>query len=132
MEHRTQTSSCIKGARLLHIWVQDTLEGSGWPLLAILERDIHTAVSRPRFALSWHVATKFKGLLDQRYLDLEDETSKLGMGINEKKINIRLHPPMNRGEMLGIYELETKYSKQFRASNTWEITSVTSTIITNA
>jgi hypothetical protein len=39
---------------------------------------------------------------------------------------------MNTGERLGIYESETKYSKQSRASNTWEITSVTSTVITNA
>ena len=28
---------------------------------------------------------------------------------------------MNTGEMLGIYEMETKHSKQSRASSTWEI-----------
>jgi len=48
------------------------------------------------------------------------------------KLNIWLHPPMNTGEMLGIYELETKHSKQSRASITWEISPVTPTIITNA
>ena len=32
----------------------------------------------------------------------------------------------------GIYELETKHSKQFRASSTWEISLVTQTVITNA
>jgi len=48
------------------------------------------------------------------------------------KLNIWLHPPMNIGETLGIYELEIKHSKQFRASITWEITLVTITIITNA
>ena len=40
--------------------------------------------------------------------------------------------PMNIGEMQGIYELEIKHSKQSRASNTWEISLVTPTIITNA
>jgi hypothetical protein len=39
---------------------------------------------------------------------------------------------MNTGEMLGIYELETKHSKQSRASSTWEISSVAPTIIINA
>ena len=39
---------------------------------------------------------------------------------------------MNIGEMQGIYELEIKHSKQSRASNTWEISLVTPTIITNA
>jgi len=39
---------------------------------------------------------------------------------------------MNKGEMLGIYELETKHSKQSRASNTWEVSPVTPTIITKA
>jgi hypothetical protein len=39
---------------------------------------------------------------------------------------------MNTGEMLGIFELETKLSKQSRASNDWEISSVTPTIITSA
>ena len=39
---------------------------------------------------------------------------------------------MNTGETLGIYELEIKYSKQFRASSTWEISFVTLIIITNA
>ena len=34
--------------------------------------------------------------------------------------------------ILGIYELEIKHSKQFRASKTWEISLVTLTIITNA
>ena len=41
-----------------------------------------------------------------------------------------LHPPMNTGEMLRIYELEIKHSKQFRASSTWEISLVTLTVIT--
>ena len=70
--------------------------------------------------------------LTEVYLDLEEETRKLGMEINEKKLNIWSHPPMNIGEMLGIYELEIKHSKQSRASNTWEISLVTPTIITNA
>ena len=48
------------------------------------------------------------------------------------KLNTWLHPPMNVGEMLGIYELEMKHSKQFRASNIWEILLVILTIITNA
>jgi len=48
------------------------------------------------------------------------------------KLNIWLHPPMGMGEMLGIYELEMKHSKQFRASNIWEISLVTLTVITNA
>ena len=39
---------------------------------------------------------------------------------------------MNIGEMLGICELEMKHSKQSRASNTWEMSLVTPTIITNA
>ena len=39
---------------------------------------------------------------------------------------------MNVGEMLGVYELEIKHAKQFRASNTWEISLVTLTVITNA
>ena len=50
----------------------------------------------------------------------------------KKKLNIWLHPPMKIGETLGIYELEIKHSKQSRASNTWEISLVTPTIITNA
>jgi len=50
----------------------------------------------------------------------------------KRKLNIWLHPPMNTGEMLGIYELETKYSNQSRASSTWEISSVTPTLIINA
>jgi hypothetical protein len=36
---------------------------------------------------------------------------------------------MNMGEMLGIYEMEIKHSKQFRAFNTWEISLVTLTVI---
>jgi hypothetical protein len=44
------------------------------------------------------------------------------------KLNAWLHPPMNTGEMLGIYELEIKHLKQFRASNTWEILLTTLTI----
>jgi len=43
-----------------------------------------------------------------------------------------LHPPMNVGETLGIYELEIKHSKQFRVSSIWEISLVILTIITNA
>jgi len=39
---------------------------------------------------------------------------------------------MNIGETLGIYELEIKHSKQFRASSIWEILLVILTIITNA
>jgi hypothetical protein len=35
------------------------------------------------------------------------------------------------GEMLGIYELEIKHLKQFRASNTWEISLATLTITIN-
>jgi hypothetical protein len=50
----------------------------------------------------------------------------------EIKLNIWLHPPMNIEEMLGIYELEIKHLKQFRASNTGEISLLTLTIITNA
>jgi hypothetical protein len=38
---------------------------------------------------------------------------------------------MNTGEMLGIYELEIKYLKQFRASNTWDISLATLTITIN-
>jgi len=34
------------------------------------------------------------------------------------KLNIWLHAPMKIGETLGIYELETKHLKQFRASST--------------
>ena len=46
------------------------------------------------------------------YLDLEDETSKLGMKINEKrKLNIWLCPSMNIRETLEIYRLETKHLK---------------------
>jgi hypothetical protein len=48
------------------------------------------------------------------------------------KLNTWLHPPINVGEMLGVYELEIKHAKQFRASNTWEISLVTLTVITNA
>ena len=48
------------------------------------------------------------------------------------KPNIWLHPPMNIGETLGIYGLEIKHSKQFRASSIWEISLVIPTIITNA
>jgi hypothetical protein len=59
--------------------------------------------------------------LTEVYLDLEDETRKLGMKI---KLNIWLHPR--------IYELEIKHSKQFRASSTWEISLVILAIITNA
>jgi len=66
------------------------------------------------------------------YLDLEVETSKLGMEINEKKTKYTVTSTMNIGETLGIYELEIKHSKQSRASNTWEIPLVTPTIITNA
>ena len=40
------------------------------------------------------------------------------------KLNIWLHPPMNKGETLVIYELEIKHSKQFRASSIWEISLV--------
>jgi hypothetical protein len=36
---------------------------------------------------------------------------------------------MNIGEMLEIYELETKHLKQSRASNAWEILPVTLIII---
>ena len=36
---------------------------------------------------------------------------------------------MNLGETLGIYRLEIKHSKQFRASSTWEISLVTLTVI---
>jgi hypothetical protein len=50
----------------------------------------------------------------------------------ELKLNIWLHPPVNIGEMLGIYELEIKHSKQFRASSTWEISLVTLTVTINA
>jgi len=39
---------------------------------------------------------------------------------------------MNTREMLGIYELEIKHLKQFRASSTWEISLATLIIITNA
>jgi len=35
-------------------------------------------------------------------------------------LNTWLHPPMNIGETLGIYELEIKHSKQFIASSIWE------------
>jgi hypothetical protein len=48
------------------------------------------------------------------------------------KLNIWLYPSRNKGEMLGIYELEIKHSKQIRASNTWEISLVILTVITNA
>ena len=78
------------------------------------------------------IVARIQKKLTEVYLDLEEETSKLGMEINEKKLNIWSHPPMNIGEMLGIYELEIKHSKQSRASNTWEISLVTPTIITNA
>jgi hypothetical protein len=55
------------------------------------------------------------------------------MEINGNKMNIWLHPPMNIGETLRIYELEIKHSKQFRAPSTWEISLVTLIIIiTNA
>jgi len=47
------------------------------------------------------------------------------------KLNIWLYPPMNIGEMLGIYELEIKHSKPLRAFNTLEISLVTLTIIRN-
>jgi len=43
-----------------------------------------------------------------------------------------LHPPINTGETLAIYDLEIKHSKQFRASSIWEISLVILTIITNA
>jgi hypothetical protein len=43
---------------------------------------------------------------------------------------VRLHPPMNTGEMLEIYESETKHSKQCRASSTWEMSPVTPPTIT--
>ena len=66
------------------------------------------------------------------YLDLEDETSKLGMEINEKKTKYMVTSTHEHRRNVGIYESETKYSKQARASNTWEITSVTPTVITNA
>jgi hypothetical protein len=39
----------------------------------------------------------------------------------EIKLTIWLHPHVNKGEILGIYEMETKHSNQFRASNTWEM-----------
>jgi hypothetical protein len=39
---------------------------------------------------------------------------------------------MDIGETLGIYELEIKHSKQFRASSTWDVSLVTLSIITNA
>jgi hypothetical protein len=35
---------------------------------------------------------------------------------------------MNTGEMLGIYELEIKHLKLFRASNSWKISLATITI----
>jgi len=47
-------------------------------------------------------------------------------------LTLWLHPPMNIGETLGIYELEIKHLKQFRASSIWEISLVILTIITNA
>jgi hypothetical protein len=47
------------------------------------------------------------------------------------KLNTWLHPPMNTGEMLGIYKLEIKHLKQFIASNTWEISLATLTITIN-
>jgi hypothetical protein len=61
------------------------------------------------------------------YLDIAEETSKLGMEIMKIKLNTWLHPPMNTGEILGIYELEIKHLKQFRASNNWEISLATLT-----
>jgi len=70
--------------------------------------------------------------LTEVYLDLEEETSNLGMEINESKTKYMVNPPINIGEMPGIYVLEIKYSKQFRASSIWEISLVILTIITNA
>jgi len=77
------------------------------------------------------IVAKTQKKLTELYLDLEEETSKLGMEINENKINIWLHPPTNIGETLRIYELERKHSKQFRASSTWEISLVTLTVRAN-
>ena len=45
------------------------------------------------------------------------------------KLNIWLHPPVNTGETLGIYELEIKHSKKFRAPSIWEISLATLIII---
>ena len=51
---------------------------------------------------------------------------------NGKLFQVMVVTCMNTGEMLGIYELEIKHSKQFRASSFWEISLVILTIITNA
>jgi hypothetical protein len=48
------------------------------------------------------------------------------------RLNTWLHPTINIGEMMRIYELEIKHSKQFRAYNSWEIFLVKLTVRTNA
>ena len=65
------------------------------------------------------------------YLDLEEETSKLGMEINKNKTKYMVTSTYKH-RRIGIYELEIKLSKQFRASSTWEISLATLTVITNA
>jgi len=71
-----------------------------------------------------YLSTPVVKCLTEVYLILEEERNKLGMEINENKTKYM--------ETLGIFELEIKHSKQFRASSTWEISLVTLTIITNA
>jgi len=70
--------------------------------------------------------------LTEVYLDLEEETSKLGIKINENKTKYMVTSTYEHRRNAGDLRTGNKTSKQFRASSTWEISLVTLTIITNA
>ena len=56
--------------------------------------------------------------LNEVYLDLEDETSKLGMEIKEKKTNYMVISINEHRRNVGDLRIGNKHSKQSRASST--------------
>ena len=78
------------------------------------------------------IVTRTQKKLTEVYLDLEEETSKLGVEINENKTKYMVTPTYEHRRNSRDLRIGNKTLKQFRASSTWEISLVAPTIITNA